>query len=158
VLDTPEAAFAPPSAIPHTAIDIWRALLWLAAVLLPFDVAVRRLVIAQEDLEPFRQVVRSFLARFRPAAAPRPQPVTTGRLLDVKRSLQPRFQREEAPAVQNAEAPPPSQAPPPAEPTPPSEEPTPRVPEPAAARASSSSEEGGSTAGRLLAKKRARKG
>jgi uncharacterized membrane protein len=159
VLDRPEAAFAPPAVIPHTAIDIWRALLWLAALLLPFDVAVRRLVIAQEDLEPFRQVVRSFLARLRPAAAPRPQTVTTGRLLDVKRSLQPRFQREETPAVQNAEAPAPSQAPPPAEPTPAAPpEPTPRAPAPAAARAASSSEERGSTTGRLLARKRERKG
>jgi uncharacterized membrane protein len=53
VLARPEDAFAPPAVTPRVPLDIWRSLLWLAAVLLPFDVAVRRLVIRREDLSAF---------------------------------------------------------------------------------------------------------
>ena len=53
VLARPEDAFAPPEVTPRVPLDIWRSLLWLAAVLLPFDVAVRRLVIRREDLSAF---------------------------------------------------------------------------------------------------------
>jgi len=65
VLARPEDAFAPPEVTPRVPLDIWRSLLLLAAVLLPFDVAVRRLVIRREDLHLFTEPLANALARLR---------------------------------------------------------------------------------------------
>ena len=59
VLEGPEGVFELPARLPTTHHDIWAALLWAAALLLPLDVAVRRLIITREDLAPFVALVRA---------------------------------------------------------------------------------------------------
>lgn len=83
VLEGPEGVFELPSRPPSTSHDIWRILLWVAALLLPLDVAVRRLIITREDLAPFL----ALLGRIGGAGRRAPQPVhtpTLGRLLTRK--------------------------------------------------------------------------
>ncbi len=65
VLETAENVFVRPEIAPRTSQDVWRLLLWLAAILLPLDVAVRRLVITREDLAAFTQPVAALMGSFR---------------------------------------------------------------------------------------------
>jgi hypothetical protein len=96
VLTDPQDVFTPPAVTPRVPIDIWRALLWLAACLLPVDVAVRRLVIRREDVaaftQPIRAVARAVAARKAPQAQPAGQ--TMGRLLARKESTRARTAEE----------------------------------------------------------------
>ena len=83
VLTAPEQAFAPPASMPRVSLEIWRALLWIAALLLPLDVAVRRLVVTRKDVAA---IVAPAAARIgalwgrRPAVLSR-RPVSTARVL-----------------------------------------------------------------------------
>ena len=92
LLTDPAQAFAPPAAMPKVPLDIWRGLLWLAAVLLPFDVAVRRLVIRREDLHLFTQPIANAFARAWRWRTDREavREERMGRLLERKRSRRPR--------------------------------------------------------------------
>jgi uncharacterized membrane protein len=83
VLTRPENVFAPPAVVPRTLVDIWRSLLWLAALLLPLDVAVRRLALRREDLALFMQPLRSAAKRLRPAEVG--QPAIASHLLALKK-------------------------------------------------------------------------
>jgi hypothetical protein len=118
VLTDPSAAFARPAAMPRVPLDIWRTLLWLAVILLPFDIAVRRLVIRREDLSAFGGFTQPFanaLARARRVRAGREaaRAEHLGRLLDRKKQIR---QRPAAPAAPpfplSPEQPAPAAAPP----------------------------------------------
>ncbi len=84
----PRGAFAPPAHSPHIPRDISRALLWLAVLLLPLDVAVRRLAIGREELVALGQGVRLFLGRWG-ASSRRPAPATLAHALIEKRRERP---------------------------------------------------------------------
>ena len=101
LLTKPEEVFAPPTVTPRVPVDIWRGLLWLAALLLPLDVAIRRLIIQREDLAPFLELASALRRRFHLRRAPAVQPGTdlTGRLLEVKRAARPQREQEELPEV-----------------------------------------------------------
>ena len=119
VIAKPEDAFVRPDVMPRYRTDIWRALLWMAALLLPLDVAVRRLIIRREDIAAFTGPVASTLARLRQrrraAASP---PRTVGRLLERKASVRERATDDSAPRIKEPpaipEAPPRQPASPPA--------------------------------------------
>ena len=64
-LTKPEEVFAPPTVTPKLRLDIWHALLWLAALLLPLDVAVRRLVITRQDLVAWAAALALLRAKLR---------------------------------------------------------------------------------------------
>lgn len=85
VLSEPDEVFARPPVMPRVPTDLWRALLWLAALLLPVDVAVRRLVIRREDLVPLAAVVRAAATRLG-AKRQAVQPATLARLLASRRA------------------------------------------------------------------------
>ncbi len=51
---TPEALFSPPDRQIRTYESLWKQLLLAAIILLPFDIAVRRLVITSSDLQRLR--------------------------------------------------------------------------------------------------------
>jgi hypothetical protein len=72
--------------VPHTPLDVSRFLLWLSALLLPLDVAVRRLALRREDVAPFVGAPAAALAwaRRRRQAAPE-APATVAALLTHKR-------------------------------------------------------------------------
>ncbi|MEA3401769.1 MAG: VWA domain-containing protein [Armatimonadota bacterium] len=154
IIKSPEQALAPPEAFPATHTDIWRPLLWLAALLLPLDVAVRRLVIRAEDLAPAVEAVGAALARLRPRRAA-PEAGTVGHLLEARRAA--REEREERP-----EPPPPEPQPPPAaEPArqPPEREPVPAPERPRPEEPDREREaEAATTTGRLLKRKRELRG
>lgn len=157
VITTAEEVWAPPDVFPRTRTDIWRVLLWAAALLLPLDVAVRRLMIRAEDLAPVWEAVRSavgYLRRGREEA-----PATVGHLLQSRRSA--RSQQTETYRPPIPTAPPPS-APPPASEAP-SEEPAVVEARGAAEErnrdeAPEAQEEAASTTSRLLKRKREMRG
>jgi uncharacterized membrane protein len=59
-LESPEGAFAPTQTQQDAATPVWPTMLLLATVLLPVDIAVRRLVITQRDL---RRAYQSLMVR-----------------------------------------------------------------------------------------------
>ena len=83
----------PPAVVPRVPIDIWRILLWLAAVLLPLDVAVRRLVVQREDVAVLLEPVFSVAKRLS-REGPVEEATTVGRLLAHKRAEPPSAQPE----------------------------------------------------------------
>ncbi len=83
----------PPAVVPRVPIDIWRILLWLAAVLLPLDVAVRRLVVRREDVAVLLEPVFSVAKRLR-REGPIQEATTVGHLLARKKAEQPSAQPE----------------------------------------------------------------
>ncbi len=121
----PSEVFTRPAVMPRAPLDIWRALLWIAAILLPFDIAVRRLVIGRQELsllaQPFYAVTAGLRSR-KAARAARPE--TMNRLLARKQALRARTQEPTAPTPPS----PPSEAIPPAmsgpAPPPPTEQPS----------------------------------
>lgn len=84
VLTGPEDVFSPPAEVPTVPIDIWRLLLWIAAVLLPIDVGVRRLLITRDDVARAFAAAMSVVAAARARLRPRriEAPSTAGHLLD----------------------------------------------------------------------------
>ncbi len=86
VIERPEQVWAPPEVFPHTRIDIWRELLWLAALLLPLDVAIRRLMIRAEDFAPVWAAVQNATERLRPQGGEQ-EPATVGHLLESRRAM-----------------------------------------------------------------------
>lgn len=145
VLENLTEVFTPPPTAPRRHTDIWRLLLWLAALLLPLDVAVRRLVLRREDLAPFVAVVAALFARLRRRRRLE-QPGTVDRLLEVSRTTREREERAVPP--DRAPAAPPQAPPPPAAVPPPRSE---RKPEAAPRRPHDEDE---STTARLLRRKR----
>jgi hypothetical protein len=146
VLEEPTAAFARTLRGEGAARDLWPVLLGLAALLLPFDVGVRRLALGRRDWEKMRDWVLERLSRRRPApVAEAPSPVS--RLFEAKaRSEARQAERRPAAGVDAAEAPSPPVEQPPAPPSRPVE---PAEPPPVAGE--------GTLAGRLLRKKRERR-
>ena len=99
VLASPAEAFASTSAAPRVPTDIWRPMLWLAALALPLDVAVRRLVLRREDVAALARPVVSIAGRLRrrtPKTPPRAE--TMERLLARKGAVRPQQPPEVAPA------------------------------------------------------------
>ncbi len=122
LLDDPSGVFMPPTVTPRAPIDIWRSLLWLAVLLLPLDVAVRRLVVRREDLELFTRPVVEAAARIRRRRAARAvaREEHMGRLLARKKAVRARSDAEApAPARDSGRLRP---GVPPASPTPPEPE------------------------------------
>ncbi len=85
VMSDPAAAFEPPEIAPKRRTDIWRMLLWLAALLLPLDVAVRRLVVSREDVARIVAMVGVAASRLKRTRR-EPEPATVDRLLEVARA------------------------------------------------------------------------
>ncbi len=152
VLTSPEEAFSPPEVFPRTHTDIWRTLLWIAALLLPLDIAVRRLNVRAADVAQALAAVRQRLASARGAAEA--ETGTVDHLLQRQREV--RTDRETPPAPPIIPPPGPARtddAPPPATADRPREE-----REPASAPEPPSEEEGLSTTDRLLRRRRERRG
>jgi uncharacterized membrane protein len=129
--------------------DLWPYLLGLAALLLPFDVGVRRLALGRRDFVRMWEWVLARLPRRRRPMAEAPSPV--GRLFQAK--------ARSAARRPTAEVTPPKVAPPPpterpAAPTPPARPAVP--PKPSSAEPSPPATEGETLAGRLLRKRRGR--
>jgi uncharacterized membrane protein len=125
VLSDPSSAFSPPAVMPRAPLDIWRALLWLAVILLPVDVAVRRLVIRREDLHLFLQPFANVLGRARRRRATREaaREEHLDRLLERKKRVRQRTPAPVPPPVTAApESPPGAPAAAAPEPPPPREE------------------------------------
>jgi uncharacterized membrane protein len=115
LLTDPADVFIPPADMPRVPKDIWRALLWLAAILLPFDVAVRRLVMRREDLAAFTAPVVALFtrARVRRAREEAAREARLGQLLQAKEEARRRAAAETPPAAairSDEGAPPPSPA------------------------------------------------
>ncbi len=89
VIDNPAGVFAHDLRAERATQPVWPALLLFATILLPFDIAVRRLVITRADVARFR----AWLSRGRIAAA-EPERSRVGSLLDVKERVS--REREEA--------------------------------------------------------------
>jgi uncharacterized membrane protein len=124
VLEEPAAAFAHTLQGEGTRRDLWPLLLGLATLLLPFDVALRRLALGRRDVARARTWVRERLAR-RPAASPPvEQPSPVSRLFEAKERAEPPRPPMSAPAPPERAAPAERAAPPErtgrAAPTPPS--------------------------------------
>lgn len=113
VLSNPAEAVRPPTHVPRLPLDMSRLLLWLVALLLPLDVAVRRLALRREDFAPFRQALSAawtLLPRRRQTATPRAG--TLGALRDRKQR-----ERKRQEALHPTGEPPPAQSLPPPETT-----------------------------------------
>jgi uncharacterized membrane protein len=113
LLESPSEVFLPPSLTPRVPRDIWRGLLWLAVILLPLDVAVRRLVVRREDLELFTAPVANALAAMRRHRTAREaaRAEHMGRLLARKKEARARAAEEPSPRVRSVDAPRPAAPP-----------------------------------------------
>ena len=99
-LAEPREAFVPPDTAPSVPLDIWRVLLWLAAILLPFDVAARRLLIRREDLAQIVAFLGAVAARLRPRRRRAvEEPSTAGHLLTHMRTEREQRHVEPPPAI-----------------------------------------------------------
>lgn len=110
-LTNPVQAFRPSGNPGESIRDLWPILLLLAALILPVDIAVRRLAL------PFAEILAAVLARVprlrrRRAAAPAPQAQAIGQLHMAKRSAAPAAsetpERVEVPVASTAPAPKPA--------------------------------------------------
>ena len=100
-LTEPAQAFDPSLIARRAVTAVWPWLLLAAAVLLPLDVAVRRLVITRSDLERVRAAISARIG----GEAPAPQPVgVRAEQFDQLRSARARA-RAEAPVAPEAERP-----------------------------------------------------
>ena len=143
ILADPEGVFQRPAVMPRVPVNIWRTLLWIAALLLPLDVAVRRLVIRREDLALFTQPLRSAARRLRVTRVVT-RPATMERLLTRKQAA--RRPAAPQPPIEPIEIAP---SEPEARPAP-----SPEAPEPSAEQPSPPREPEESTTSRLLRRKR----
>ncbi|MBN1459250.1 MAG: VWA domain-containing protein, partial [Armatimonadetes bacterium] len=153
LLADPEEVFTALAEMPRVPQDIWRLLLWLAAILLPFDVAVRRLVIRREDLAAFTTPVKTVFqrARARRAQEEVAREERLGRLLQAKQEARKRA-AEETPTASVMEG---DEGVTPLSPTAvPQVEREPRAPDTSGAEKA----EPGDTTSRLLDRKRRRRG
>ncbi len=89
VLTDPDTVFDPPAVMPRVPIDNWRTLLWLAVVLLPFDVAARRLILRREDMRFFTEPLANALGRARRMRSAKEvaREEHMGRLLERKKAV-----------------------------------------------------------------------
>jgi len=111
-LEEPAAAFAHTLRGAGTAHELWPALLGLAALLLPFDVGVRRLALGRGDLARGWAWMRQRLPRRRPRPAVAGEsPVS--RLFAAKERVGRRHDPEAAPPPLEPSPPPPRATPPP---------------------------------------------
>ena len=148
----PSAAFTHNLVARRVATPVWSTLLLWAVLLLPFDIAVRRLVISRYDLQRAVQRVRAWAAGLRRPVAEKTPVESISRLRQAKQRA--RVSPPPAGEGKGVRVPPvePAQ---PDEPAPPSAvtPPSPTPPKPAQPPA----EAGTTTASALLAKKRSRK-
>lgn len=156
VIEDPSEAFIHNLAFDQARQPMWPYLLLLATILLPFDIAVRRLVITQSDLVRFRN--RLFPGKPTPVA---PRESRVGTLFEAKQRAEQRTQVNDLPSFGSGESsdpPLPSQpsTPRPAAPSPAKARPTPVKPAAPKPTAGPSTAVPGSTASSLLARKRAR--
>ena len=154
VLEEPSEAFAHDLVGVGVRRDLWPYLLGLAALLLPFDVGVRRLALGRRDLERGWVWMMERLPRRRPRPVievEAPSPV--GRLFQAKSRAE-----ERRPAAGAAPEIPPSPAEQPPSPAPPSRSAAPpdTVPSPVGGGRGEEDTEGETLAGRLLKRKRGR--
>jgi len=161
VLANPADAFAHTLRGEGATRDLWPTLLALAALLLPFDVGVRRLALGRRDLERTWAWVVVRLPRRRPQPAPSPiggeggegVPSPVGRLFRAKsRAEERRAATDVSPVVEQ----PPMPAPPPRPAAPPPTTPSP-VKRGRAGEGAEEVAEGETLAGRLLKQKRGRR-
>ncbi len=151
--EDPAQAFEHTLTARRAARPLWPALLTLAALLLPLDIAVRRLVLTRGDLQRLGQHLRQGIrlparlaARSSAISAPA-RPEQMDQLLQAKqRTRQARIPAEPAPQPLPPSPPPAQPAAPPSGPVPPA------APPPQAGK-----EPPGTTAAQLLARKRSRK-
>lgn len=102
MIDDPALAFAPITRPARRAQPIWPALLLMAALLFPLDVAVRRLRLTREDWQKLLAWLRSPFDKRAVAAAPRP------RVLDNLFAARERaVRRSSLPTIQQPTRPPP---------------------------------------------------
>ncbi|MGD9494910.1 MAG: VWA domain-containing protein [Armatimonadota bacterium] len=152
-LADPAQVFTPPAVFPRTHTDIWRLLLWIAALLLPLDVAVRRLIVRAEDVAMALAAVRSRVGALR--GAPQPEQATVEHLLASRRTVRERDREPRPPRI----IPPPEPTARRAEggaagaPSAPGPQADAEAPEPDAAAAAEEAEPA-TTTGRLLRRKR----
>lgn len=141
IAPAPNQIFIPTQAAVGSVSEIALPLLWLALILWPLDIALRRLLVRRSDLAALRSRLRIPWLRSQPQTA---SADTTFTRLQAARTRARRSPPQDAPtATARDETPPPVPPPPPplAPPPPPSE-----------------GKDAGSLAGSLLAKKRDRKG
>ena len=154
VLEEPAETFAHTLQGEGTTRDLWPYLLGLAALLLPFDVGLRRLALGRRDLERAWAVVRTRLQKV-------PSPVGEGRgegvPSPVSRLFQAKSRVEQYQSVEQVSTPAapeaPETSPPPAGPSPP---PAPPSRPAASAPPAPSVAEGETLAGRLLRRRQER--
>ncbi|MBN1201819.1 MAG: VWA domain-containing protein [Anaerolineae bacterium] len=106
--EEPEATFAHNLDQEQAARPIWPIFLLLALILLPFDVAIRRLVITRRDVEKVRSTVAGWFgaeeAAYEPAAAAHLERLmdAKGRARDVSRATQSDEPAEPMPAPRSS--------------------------------------------------------
>jgi hypothetical protein len=106
-------------------------LLWLALLLLPLDIALRRLLVRQNDLHLALAHLRTRLRHpFGPPVPATPSEATVARLQTARERVRRSTERSPRPTVPPAAAPPPPAAP--AEPMPQAGQAPPPAPKPAA--------------------------
>ncbi|HLB46866.1 MAG TPA: VWA domain-containing protein, partial [Anaerolineales bacterium] len=157
----PSEAFAHNQLARNVTSPAWPYLLLLAVLLLPFDIAIRRLVISRYDLQRAATRVKTFVVGFRRPALESERVESLSRLRQAKQragvpvSPSQRLEQPQRPNDPTTQLPPldPSKAPPPTTVTPP---PTPKA-EPSPPKPATPPVAGESTASALLAKKRGRK-
>jgi uncharacterized membrane protein len=86
VLVNPLQSFRPSARPGHSIRELWPNLLFLAALLFPLDIAVRRLAL---PLAEMWATLLAALRRHRPARLPAPQVQTIGRLQQARRAAAP---------------------------------------------------------------------
>ncbi len=109
--ERPETAFAHNLDQERAAQPVWQYFMFLALLLLPVDVAIRRLVITASDLQRAREIVLGWIGNGRRSAYAGGEPSERmGRLMNAKgraRSTQDKTQADETPG----ETPPPARPP-----------------------------------------------
>ncbi len=154
-------AFAHNQLARNVTSPVWPYLLLLAVLLLPFDIAIRRLVISRYDLQRAATRIKIFVVGFRRPALESERVESLSRLRQAKQragvpvSPSQRLEQPQRSNYPTTQLPPldPSKAPPPTTVTPP---PTPKA-EPSPPKPATPPVAGESTASALLAKKRGRK-
>ncbi|MBN2146089.1 MAG: VWA domain-containing protein [Anaerolineales bacterium] len=164
--DDPAEAFSHTLSASQSYLPLWPQLLTLAALLLPFDIAARRLVITRSDLSHLAQRLRQRLARPMRTASPVQPGESTQPASQIDSLLQARQRTRKARSEVREAAPPrpteakgsdiqpprpsPATQPPPLPPRPPADVQPEEQPQPSKPASSS-------TTSQLLARKRARK-
>ena len=116
--DTPDAVFVHNLDQEQSAQPLWPYFVLAALLLLPLDIAVRRLVISRSDMARLGRAVATVTGRQAPAVPPATEPqARLGRLMDAKGRARSQRHPEGQPAVDNVPDEPSPKSPLPAPPT-----------------------------------------